>query len=68
MLVLGRRQNEAITIDGPAVITVVRIEGSKVVLGIKADPSVRVDRGEVAARIAEQTRIAVACLPTPEPS
>jgi carbon storage regulator CsrA len=68
MLVLGRRQNEAITIDGPAVITVVRIEGSKVVLGIKADPSVRVDRGEVAARIAEQARIAVACLPTPEPS
>lgn len=62
---LSRRAGETIVTDGPAVITVFRIEGNKCRIGVLADDSVTVHRGEVmeairaeqeAARRAENAR------------
>jgi len=47
MLVLSRKLNEEIVIDGQVVVKVVAINGHKVRLGIKAPPRVRVNRREV---------------------
>jgi carbon storage regulator len=44
MLILTRRKNEKIVIDGGIEITVVAIRGSKVQLGINAPPQVAVTR------------------------
>lgn len=49
MLVLSRRADEKIVIDGgKIVINVVRIRGDKVQLGIEAPEDVRILRGELA--------------------
>jgi carbon storage regulator len=55
MLVLTRRVNETIVIEGGIRVTVVAIKGDKVRLGIEAPESVRVDREEVHDRRAEMT-------------
>jgi carbon storage regulator len=55
MLVLTRRLNETIVINGNITITVVAVQGNKVRLGITAPPSVPVDRQEVHKRLAEFT-------------
>lgn len=47
MLVLTRRIGEEIVIAGAIRVTVLKVIGGKVSLGITAEPSVRVDRGEV---------------------
>lgn len=49
MLVLSRKRNESIVIgeDPRVTITVVEIRGDKVRLGVKADRSIAVHRGEV---------------------
>lgn len=47
MLVLGRKRDECITVDGPAKIVVQRISGKSVRLAIEADSSVKVLRGEL---------------------
>lgn len=47
MLVLTRKEQETIIVDGPCTIKLVRIEGSKVRIGIVAAPSVNVIRGEL---------------------
>jgi carbon storage regulator len=47
MLVLTRKQNEKIVIGDNIVITIVRIQGEKVRLGIEAPPEVRVLRDEL---------------------
>jgi carbon storage regulator len=47
MLVLMRRPDESIVIDGTIRVTVVSVKGDKVRLGIEAPPNVRVDRQEV---------------------
>ncbi len=47
MLVLTRKQNEQIVIDGGIVISVVELRGDKVRIGIDAPGGVRVDRREV---------------------
>lgn len=47
MLVITRRRNDKIVINGDVVITVVRINGDQVRLGISAPPGVRIDREEV---------------------
>ncbi len=52
MLVLTRRQNETIVIDGQITITVVEIQGGPVRLGVAAPRDVRVNRGEIEARMA----------------
>ena len=47
MLVLSRKLNEKIVIDGGIVITVVKIEGGQVRLGIEAPKHVKVFREEI---------------------
>lgn len=50
MLVLSRKANEKLVIDGGIIVTIVAIEGNKVRIGITAPPHVRIDREEVHAR------------------
>jgi carbon storage regulator len=50
MLVLSRKVNEKIVIDGGIVVTVVKIEGGQVRLGIDAPRHVRVFRQEIASK------------------
>lgn len=47
MLVLSRKRDESIIIDGSIVVTVVDIRGDKVRLGIEAPKDVSVHRQEV---------------------
>lgn len=47
MLVLSRKPSERIQIGDSIVVTVVRVEGSTVRLGIEAPPEVRVFRAEL---------------------
>jgi carbon storage regulator len=47
MLVLTRRLNEEIIIDGNIRIVITAISGEKVRIGVSAPPSVRVDRAEI---------------------
>lgn len=50
MLVLSRRIGERIRIGGDVIVTVVRVQGEKVRLGIEAPPEVAVHREEVFLR------------------
>tara|TARA_Y100000034_G_scaffold103704_1_gene129605 strand:- start:1345 stop:1527 length:183 start_codon:yes stop_codon:yes gene_type:complete len=47
MLVLARKKGQKIVIDGPATITITRIQGNTVKIGIKAADEVAVVRGEL---------------------
>jgi carbon storage regulator len=49
MLVLSRKLNEKIVIDGGIVVTVVKIDRNQVRLGIEAPDNVRIFREEIAA-------------------
>ena len=51
MLVLSRKKNESIIIDGSIVITVVDIRGDKVRLGIEAPKEIPIHRSEIHASI-----------------
>ena len=51
MLVLSRKRDEVIDIDGGISITIVEIRGDKVRLGISAPREVAVHRREVTERI-----------------
>jgi carbon storage regulator len=59
MLVLSRKKNESIVIDGSIVITVVEIRGDKVRLGIEAPREVSIHRQEVFAAIAAEAQSSV---------
>jgi carbon storage regulator len=59
MLVLSRKLNEKIVIDGGIVITVVKIEGGQVRIGIEAPASVKVFREEIAKSRRESTQSAL---------
>jgi carbon storage regulator len=50
MLVLMRRPDESIVIDGHIRVTIVSVKGDKVRLGIEAPPQIRVDRQEIHER------------------
>jgi carbon storage regulator len=50
MLVLSRKENERLVIDGNIVVTVVRVAGGKVRLGIEAPPEIHVQREELRSR------------------
>ena len=50
MLVLTRRTNETLVIDGDIEVSVLSVHGDRVRLGIKAPPSMRVDRLEIHQR------------------
>jgi carbon storage regulator len=47
MLVLSRKQNERIRVGESVVVTIVRVSGDKVRIGIEAPPDVRVLRDEL---------------------
>ena len=51
MLVLSRKSNESIVIDGNIKVIIVAIQGQSVKLGIDAPLSVPVNRSEVQKRI-----------------
>jgi carbon storage regulator len=51
MLILGRREAESICIDDNVIVTVLRIRGGQVKIGIEAPTGMRVDRREVHDRI-----------------
>ena len=48
MLVLSRKKNQAIVIDGQITIEVLKVKGNTIRLGITAPPEVRILRGELA--------------------
>jgi len=50
MLVLSRKQHESIVIDATVTITVLRVKGNKVQIGIDAPSDVHVIRGELPRR------------------
>jgi carbon storage regulator len=52
MLVLSRKSNEAIIIDGNIKVVIVAIQGQSVKVGIEAPSSVPIHRSEVRQRIA----------------
>lgn len=54
MLVLSRKVNERIVINGNIIITVVRIRGDQVRIGVDAPKDVTVHRQEVADEIARE--------------
>ena len=50
MLVLSRNVDESIVINGNIVVTVVRVEGGKVRIGVKAPKNITLDREEIHER------------------
>jgi len=54
MLVLSRKKNEALVLDGRITVRVIEVRGGKVRLGIEAPREVPVHRGEVASRITNE--------------
>ena len=73
MLVLTRRRGQAIQIGPHVEVTVVRIEGDRVVLGIAAPRQIAVVRAELMAQVsgevkdAADTRARLRVLVTPRP-
>jgi len=55
MLVLSRKRDESIVINGDIVISIVEIKGNRVRLGVVAPKDVVVDRSEVHNEKAEMT-------------
>ena len=55
MLVLTRKQQEKIQIGENITITIVRLKGNTVRVGVEAPPDVRVVRGEIAGQKATDT-------------
>jgi carbon storage regulator len=56
MLVLSRKQNERIRVGDSVVVTVVRVSGDKVRIGIEAPPHVRVLRDELEDELEQELR------------
>jgi carbon storage regulator len=65
MLVLSRKQNERIRVGDSVVVTVVRVSGDKVRIGIEAPPDVRVLRDELDDTLGSVVLDAPAELPIP---
>ena len=59
MLVLSRKINESIVIDGRIIVKVVRVEGEHVKLGIEAPNTVPVHRQEIYDEIQKNNREAL---------
>lgn len=56
MLVLSRKLNEKIVIDGNIVVTVVKIDRNQIRLGIEAPRDVTIQRQELLQRPADEPR------------
>ena len=65
MLVLSRKQNERIRVGDSVVVTVVRVSGDKVRIGIEAPPNVRVLRDELEQELLGEVTLDAAELPIP---
>ena len=66
MLVLSRKQNERIRVGDSVVVTIVRVSGDKVRIGIEAPPNVKVLRDELEVeRMGEVTLEVADELPIP---
>lgn len=65
MLVLSRKQNERIRVGDSVVVTVVRVSGDRVRIGIQAPPDVRVLRDELEDGLGDVVLDAAAELPIP---
>jgi carbon storage regulator len=59
MLVLTRREDEAITIGDSIVITVLSVDGDRVKLGIAAPREMPIMRGEIYQAIKAQDQLAI---------
>jgi carbon storage regulator len=59
MLILSRKTNESIVIDGRIVVKIVRVEGEVVKIGIEAPSDVPVHRQEVYDEIQRNNREAL---------
>jgi carbon storage regulator CsrA len=63
MLVLSRKVGEQIRIGSDVCVTVVSIKGNRITLGVDAPRDVRIDRSELAAKIAsERTSVSAAAV------
>lgn len=62
MLVLSRKQNERIRVGDSVVVTIVRVSGDKVRIGIEAPPDVRVLRDELEPDAVVPSAVAVTSL------
>ncbi len=58
MLVLSRKKNESIIINGNIVIKIIETEDGKVKIGIEAPREIAIHRKEVFEQIAEENRAA----------
>lgn len=58
MLVLTRRANQSIVVDGNIVVTVLEVRGEQVRLGVRAPKHITVHREEVHAAIEAENRAA----------
>lgn len=55
MLVLSRKINESITISNDTVVTIARVQGNRVTLGIEAPKNITIRRTELQERPHGQT-------------
>lgn len=67
MLILSRKVNENIVIDGRIIVKIVRLDGENVKLGIEAPPEVAVHRQEVYDEILRSNREAASTGRVPVP-
>jgi carbon storage regulator len=67
MLILARKPGESVIIDGRIVVTVMRLEGDVVKIGIEAPVDVPIHRREVYDEIQRNNREAVTRPKTPVP-
>jgi carbon storage regulator len=63
MLVLGRKPNEKVIIAGLIVVTVVRVAGGQVRLGIEAPADVSIRRAELVQPSVDENRDSQVTLP-----
>lgn len=60
MLILGRKEGDSILIEGGIRIVVVACDRGSVRIGIEAPPEVKILRGEIAEKVAQENQRATA--------